>query len=213
MPPPSPFTSSLFVSCLLALAVSCVPLPSPPSPAAKSAPPPLIELSAGPYWHGQGNDGPTVGEALAYYAALKTLRREELDREHKRLRGEMAGPSAGGLPALQLLLLAVVPGQGLIPPDQSVKLLEAARQDVTLHRQLADLFILLGDQLSSRLTVQAQNKQGSQTLRSTRKKLTAQGDDLANCRRERDDLADKLEQLQSIEQDLMNRESKGLGNK
>lgn len=211
--PSSPLTPCLFLSCLLALVVSCVPLPSPPSSAAKPAPPPVIELAAGPYWHSLGNDGPTSGEALAYYAALKTLRSEELDREHKRLRGEMAGPSAGGLPALQLLLLAVVPGQGLIPPDQSIKLLETARQDVTLHRQLADLFILLGDQLSSRLTVQAQSKQGSQTLRSTRKKLSSQGDDLANCRRERDDLADKLEQLQSIEQDLMNREGKGPSNK
>ena len=210
MPRLSALLPSLFVSCLLGLAVSCVPLSPPSSSVVKPSPPPVVEVAAGPYWHSLGSDGPTAREALAYYAALKTLRSEELDREHKRLRGEMADrpPEAGGLPALQLLLLAVVPGQTVIPPDQSIKLLETARQDAALHRQLADLFILLGDQLASRLTVQAQSKQGSQTLRSTRKKLTSQGDDLANCRRERDDLADKLEQLQSIERDLMNREGK-----
>ena len=209
MPRLSALLPSLFVSCLLGLAVSCVPLSPPSSAVVKPSPPPVVEVAAGPYWHSLGSDGPTAREALAYYAALKTLRNEELDREHKRLRGEIAGSAeGGGLSALQLVLLAVVPGQTVIPPDQSIKLLETARQDAALHRQLADLFILLGDQLASRLTVQAQSKQGSQTLRSTRKKLTSQGDDLANCRRERDDLADKLEQLQSIERDLMNREGK-----
>jgi uncharacterized coiled-coil DUF342 family protein len=124
------------------------------------------------------------------------------------------------LPALQSLLLAVLPGQALVPPDQSIKLLETARQDADLHRQLADLFILLGDQLSSHVTVQAQSKKGSQTLRSTRKKLSTQAEDLTECRQERDalaedltacrqnrnDLDEKLQKLQNIERDLIGRE-------
>ncbi len=207
------------ILCLLLLLANCVPSsPPPPQIIVTPTPTPVIELNAGPYWHSQG-PGSTLGDALAYYAALKTLSPDELNHEQKRLLEELEATPENRLPALQLVLLAVLPGQTLIAPDQSIKLLETARFDAELHRQLADLFILLGDQLSSHITVQAQTKQGSQTLRSTRKKLSTQAEDLTACRQERDDvtvdltacrqnrddLADKLQKLQNIESDLIGR--------
>lgn len=161
--------------------------------------------NTGPYWHSSGK-GVTPNDALNYYAALKTLTNDELAREQQRLQDEMASSPANRLPALQLVLLAVLPNQTMISPQQSLKFLETARQDADLHQQMADLLILLADRLSSHLTVQAQSKQGSKTLRSTRKKLSNQSDELAICREERDDLANKLQQLQNIERDLLGRE-------
>ncbi len=193
------------IFCLICLLTSCVPA-FPPQPTA-ATPPPVKELNAGPYWHSSGS-GTDLAAALAYYAALKTLTNDELGREHKRLLEAMEGAPDNRLSALQLVLLAVLPGQTLVATDQSIKLLETARQDADLHRQLADLFILLGDQLSSHVTVQAQSKQGSQALRSTRKKLSTQAEDLTTCRQERDDLTEKLQKLQNIERDLIDRERK-----
>jgi len=195
-----------FTIGLVLLLTSCVP--APPSPiTVVQAPPPVIEPSAGPYWHSSGT-GVTLNEALAYYAALKTLSTDELSLEHKRLLADMETATDHRLSALQLVLLSVLPGQTLVAPEQSVKFLENARQDADLHRQLADLFILLGDQLSTHVTVQVQSKQGTKTLRSTQKKLGTLAEDLTACRRERDDLADKLQKLQNIEHDLIERERK-----
>jgi len=194
----------LFLVLLLA---SCVPTPPPQPTIVAPAPPPIIELNAGPYWHSSAT-GANLNDALAYYAALKTLSTDELNREHKRLLEEMESTPDNRVPALQLVLLAVLPGQTLIATDQAIKFLETARQDADLHRQLADLFILLGDQISSHVTVQAQSKQENKALRSTQKKLSTQAEDLATCHRERDDLAEKLQKLQNIERDLFDRERK-----
>jgi len=215
-----PLARALII-CLVCLLTSCVPTPPPPPVAAPPSPPPVKELNAGPYWHSTGT-GANFSDALAYYAALKTLTSEELALEHKRLLAEMARTPDNRLPALQSVLLAVLPGQTMVPPDQAIKHLESARQDAALHRQLADLLILLGDQLSSHATVQTQSKQGSQTLRSTKKKLSVQTEDLTTCRQERDILAEalttcrqeydavaeKLQKLQNIERDLIERERK-----
>jgi hypothetical protein len=179
-------------------------------------------LNAGPYWHSSGIGGANLNDTLAYYAALKTLSSDALSQEHKRLLEDMGREPENRVPILQFVLLAVLPGQTLILPDQSTKLLETARLDADLHRQLGDLFILLGDQLSSHVTVQVQSKQDSKTLLSTRKKMTTQAeeltacrlerdelsDNLTVCRRERDGLAEKLQKLQNIERDLIGRERK-----
>ncbi|MDD5758358.1 MAG: hypothetical protein PHI06_04680 [Desulfobulbaceae bacterium] len=182
-------------------------LPIQPSQPVAPPPAPVLKLSAGPYWHSDGPEA-TLADALAYYGALKPLTSDELDSEHKRLLQAIESSPGDQVPALQLVLLAGLPDQKLVTPEQAIKFLETARQNADLHRQLADLFILLNDQLTSHVTVQAQSKQGSQTLRSTRKKLTTQSEDLNACRQERDDLAEKLQKLQNIERDLIDRDRK-----
>lgn len=194
--------------CLLCLLASCVPAQTPPPlPIVAPSAPPAIERDASPYWHSSGPKS-TPSEALAYYAALKPLTGDELSNEHKRLMDEVEASSDSGLPALQLLLLAALPGQTLVAPDQSIKLLETARQDADLHRQLADLFILLGDRLSANVSAHSKGNQDSRALRATQKKLSAQTEELTACRQERDDLATKLQKLQNIERDLIDRERK-----
>lgn len=199
------FTHALTI-CLIFLLTSCVPTP-PPQPIVALPSPPVMELTAGPYWHSSGPEA-TIIDALAYYGALKPLTNDEISIEHKRLIQEMESAPEDQVPALQLVLLAELPGQKLVTPEQAIKFLETARQNADLHRRLADLFILLNDQLSSHVTVQAESKQGNQTLRSTRKKLTNQSEDLTACRQERDDLAEKLQKLQDIERDLIDRDRK-----
>lgn len=198
-----PLSITLFLTFLVA---SCVPIPAP-QPIAAPPPPPVVKLTAGPYWHSDGPEA-TTADALAYYGALKPLTGDELDNEHKRLLQEVESSPGNQVPALQLVLLASLPAQKLVSPEQAIKFLETARQNADLHRQLADLFILLNDQLNSHVTVQAQSKQGSQTLRSTKKKLTTQSEDLNSCRQERDELAEKLLKLQNIERDLIDRDRK-----
>jgi len=198
-----PLSITLFLTFLVA---SCVPI-QPPQPIAAPPPPPVVKLTAGPYWHSDGPEA-TPADALAYYGALKPLTGDELDNEHKRLLQEVESSPGNQVPALQLVLLASLPAQKLVSPEQAIKFLETARQNADLHRQLADLFILLNDQLNSHVTVQAQSKQGSQTLRSTKKKLTTQSEDLNACRQERDELAEKLLKLQNIERDLIDRDRK-----
>lgn len=202
-----PLAHSLLL-CLLCLLAGCVPAqPPPPLPIVAPAPPPPIERDAGPYWHSAGPETP-LADALAYYAALKPLTGDEVQNEHKRLMDEVEGSPDTGITALQLVLLAALPGQTLISPDQSIKFLESARQDADLHRQMADLFVLLGDRLSSHVSVQTKSKQDTKALRSTQKKLSTQAEELTACRQERDDLATKLQKLQNIERDLIDRERK-----
>lgn len=189
------------IALLALLLTSCVPTKTPPPP----APAPVVQLNAGPYWHSTGK-GANPADALAYYAALKPLTGDELRREHERLVKAADGSPGSGLPPLQLVLLAVLPGQDLIDQEKAIRLLETARQDTDLHRDLADLFVLLGDQISALRAADEQNKEESQSLRSTRKKFKTQSETLAACRREREDLAAKLQKLQDIERSLMERE-------
>ena len=182
-------------------------IPANPPPPASTAPAAAEPANAGPYWHSSGQ-GVNQADALAYYTALKTLTKDELSREHERLVKGADSPPDNRLPALQKLLLAALPEQELIEAEQAIKLLETARQDADLHRELAGLFVLIGDQLASRLTVHSKNKQESQTLRASLKKCKTQNEALTACRKERDDLAAKLQKLQDIERGLMERELK-----
>lgn len=191
------------ITVLVILLASCIPAKTPPP--APPAPLPVEQPNAGPYWHSSGKNV-NLADALAYYTALKTLTSDELGREHERLIKEADSAPGNRLPPLQLVLLAVLPEQALVGQEKAIKLLETARLNADLHRDLADLFVLLGDQLSSRLTAQDHSKQESQSLRSTRKKFKTQSEALAACRQEREDLAAKLQKLQDIERSLMERE-------
>lgn len=195
------------ILCPLLLVTGCIPTPPPPpAPAPKAASPPPAPPGAGPYWHAT-SDHVTLADTLAYYAALKTLKSDELSHEYDRLM-EAAGAPENRLPHLQLVLLAVLPEQNLVEPEEATRQLETSRQDADFHRDLADLLILLDDQLTARAAVQVQSKQGNQTSRVSLKKFKKQTEELDACRQERDDLADKLEKLQEIERGLMNRERK-----
>lgn len=193
----------LVITALVVLLAGCIPAktpaPVPPAPVASELP------NAGPYWHNTGQ-GVALADALAYYAALKTLTKDELGREHERLVKDTDSAPGNRLSALQLLLLAVLPEQGLIEAEKAIRVLETARQDADLHRDLAGLFVLLGDQLSARSAEHKQEKQEGQALRTTRKQLRDQTEALTTCRQERKDLADKLQKLQEIERDLLGRE-------
>lgn len=195
----------LIIAALALLLTGCIPANTPPP--APTAPVAAEPANAGPYWHSTGQ-GVNQADALAYYTALKTLSKDELSREHERLVKGADTPPDNRLPALQMVLLATLPEQELIDQEQAIKLLETARQDADLHRELAGLFVLLGDQLASRLAVQNKNKQESQTLRASLKKSKTQNEALTACRKERDDLAAKLQKLQEIERSLMERELK-----
>jgi predicted ribosome quality control (RQC) complex YloA/Tae2 family protein len=195
------------IICPLVLLSGCLPTKNAPSPV--SPPPPVTKESppeAGPYWHGTGSQV-RLDDALAYYAALKTLKSEELSHEYQRLIEAAASP-VNRLAHLELVLLAVLPDQSLVNPEEATRQLEAARQDADIHRDLGDLLILLDDQLDSRQTKQTQKQQGSQTLRSLRKKMKSQSEELEACRAEKEDLADKLQKLQDIEHSLMDRDRK-----
>ena len=198
--------------CPLLLLCGCLPIKptTPPAPVVAAPPAPAtpqpLPPEAGPYWHGPA--GPvTQAEALAYYAALKTLKPSELSLEYQRLL-EVVDTPTGRLARLQLVLLASLPGQTLVEKEEAITDLTATRQDADFHRDLADLLILLDDQLSSRMAVQGQNKEESQRLRAARKRLKNQSEALEECRTERDDLADKLQKLQDIERGLLGRERK-----
>lgn len=211
---------SLLLALLLCpwlLFSGCLPLKqgatTAPSVATTPAPPKPSPPQAGPYWHGAG--GPvTMAEALAYYAALKTLKGSELILEHQRLLEEVDS-SEGRLARLQLVLLATLPEQTLMKPEEAITHLTSTRQDAEFHRDLADLLILLDDQLSIRLTAKGQEKEEGQKLRSLRKRLKSQTEELETCRTEReecrterDELAGKLQKLQEIERGLIGRERK-----
>jgi hypothetical protein len=196
------------IICPFILLAGCLPTkkapaPStPPAPEAKASPPP----EAGPYWHATGRQI-HMDDALAYYVALKTLKSEELGHEYQRLTEAVASP-ANRLAHLEILLLAALPDQSLVKPEEATKQLEAARQDADIHRDLGDLLILLDDQLGSRQTKQAQKQQGSQSLRSLRKKMKTQSEEMDACIAEKEELADKLQKLQEIEHSLMDRDRK-----
>lgn len=211
----------LLLTCLFLWPViffsGCLPLKPTPEPPASVATPPAAPQptppEAGPYWHGDG--GPvTMAEALAYYAALKTLKGSELILEHQRLL-EAVGADDDRLARLQLVLLAALPGQTLVEPEAAISHLTSTRQDAEFHRDLADLLILLDDTLSSRQTAKGENKEEGQKLRSLRRKLKGQTEELEGCRKEqeecaaaREDLAGKLQKLQEIERGLLGRERK-----
>jgi len=190
----------------LSLIAGCLPVSSPPPQQTPSSPPvPTVE--AGPYWH-QTSETASLADAMAYYAALKTLTSDELGQEHQRLLAAIDSAETR-IANVQLLLLACLPGQTLVDSAQAVKLLETARQDASLHREMGNLFILLNDQLTSRVaTPKTQEQDCGQALRTARKKAKAQGAELSTCREERDDLAGKLKKLQDIERGLLDRERK-----
>ena len=192
------------ILCPLLLLTSCLPITPAPTLAAPKTAPAAAPPGAGPYWHAT-SDKVTLADTLAYYAALKTLKSDELNHEYQRLLEAAAAPQ-NRLPHLQLVLLAVLPAQNLVEPGEATKHLESSRQDADFHRELADLLILLDDQLTARLSGQSQSNQGGQTSRVSLRKYKKQGAALDACRLERDDLAKKLQQLQEIERGLMDRE-------
>ena len=194
------------ILCPFLLLSSCLPIIQAP-PAQKETTQPPAPAGAGPYWHAT-SDLVTMADTLAYYTALKSLKDDELNREYQRLLEAAAAPESR-LPHLQLVLMAVLPEQNLIDREEATRQLEMSRQDADFHRDLGNLLILLDDQLSSRQPAQSQSQgqQESQTpSRVSLKKYKKQGEELEACRRERDDLADKLQKLQEIERDMMERE-------
>ena len=200
-----PFVLCLLLCPLLVLP-GCLPVTQTPPPPPKTALQLPAPPGAGPYWHAT-SEQVTLADTLAYYAALKTLNSEELRHEYQRLLEAAAAPQ-NRLPHLQLVLLAVLPEQTLVEPSEATRQLATSRQDADFHRDLADLLILLDDQLTARLSVHSQSKQGSQTSLVSLSKYKKQTEELDACRLERDDLAEKLEKLQEIERGLMDRERK-----
>ena len=217
--------------CPLLLLANCVPITQKPAPdAAKGVVPFPTPPGAGPYWHATAEQV-NPADALSYYAALKTLNSQELNHEYQRLLLAAAAPD-NRFAHLQLLLMAMLPGQTLLAVDEATRHLEASRQDATFHRELANLLILLDDQLTSRQTTQQSpnpGKQESPPVRISQKKFKKQSEELASCqqesencqqelegcqqesescRQERTDLADKLQKLQEIERGMMDRERK-----
>ncbi len=194
--------------CPLLLLSGCLPAaqPPPPPPAPpKAATPPPTPPGAGPYWHATG-EHVNLTDTLAYYAALKTLKPEELSREYQRLLEDAAAPE-NRLPHLQLVLLAALPAQTLLESEEATQHLEMSRQDPDFHRDLGNLLVLLDDQLTARPTVQSQSKKEQQTTSQVSlRKFKKQAAELEACRQERDELADKLQKLQEIERSLIDRE-------
>lgn len=190
----------LFTSCLPFKEKPVTPPPAPPRPAAPPA------ATAGPYWHGKGGAA-TLADALAYYTALKTLKRDELSHEQERL-AEAVDTNKNRLARLQSVLLAALPEQTFIDPDEAIEQLAMTRQDAEFHRDLANLLILLDDLLSSRQATQEQSKGEERRLRVARKRLNAKDDELETCLAEQKELAGKLRQLQEIERGLLDRERK-----
>lgn len=195
--------SFVFMCTFGALVAGCQPGQLPP-PVVPPVSPPVSQFEARPYL---SQSLETVGpvDALAYYAALKILTSDELTLEHQRLL-KAIDSTDNRLAHVQRVLLACLPGQTLVDLSLAVKSLEAVRHDADLHRELGDLFVLLNDQLTASAMIRSQDQDCAQSLLTARKKTKAQSGDLAICRRERDQLASKLQKLQDIERGLLDRQ-------